>query len=92
MSDQHAINKIFAQALWEIQSLLHGYLGNEASGDLSVRQAAHLSFALQNEALAVLEGKYFDAEQAIIKIKVVDEIFDENFSVNFAEALNSEQN
>jgi hypothetical protein len=41
--------------------LLSGYLGTQSSGDISVRQAAHLAYALHNEALAILERGIFDA-------------------------------
>ena len=48
--------KILAQALFEIRLLLSNYLGSDNSADLCVRLAAHLAYALHNEALSVMEG------------------------------------
>lgn len=42
--------KVLAQAIYEIRVLLSGYLGSENEGELPVRQAAHLAYALHNQA------------------------------------------
>ncbi len=70
--------QIMAQAIYEIRVLLAGYLGSQCEGDPLVRQAAHLSYALHNEALAVLEGRGFDESAAISKIQAVDELFNQD--------------
>jgi hypothetical protein len=82
--------KILAQAIYEIRILLSGYLGSEADGDIAVREAAHLAYALHNEALAVLDGKSFNEKQAITKIGAVDAIFNESFSPRFAGLVQDE--
>lgn len=83
--------QILAQALYEVQSLLRGYLGSHAEGDILVRQAAHLSYALHNEALAVLEGSNFDEQSAISKIKAVDTMFGESFAPRFMGLIQSDK-
>ena len=59
MPNHQSQAKILAQAIYEIRLLLSGYLGSQNKGDTSVREAAHLAYALHNEALAVIEGKDF---------------------------------
>ena len=54
-----------AQAVYEIRQLVSSYLGSENEGDPVVRRAAHLAYALHNEALAVLENRTFDCEKAV---------------------------
>lgn len=55
--EQKAIHtKAVALALYQIRILLSDYLGSQNEGDIVVRQAAHLAYALHNEALAVVEG------------------------------------
>lgn len=46
-------NKILAFAVYELRLLLAGHLGSEATADPAVRAAAHLAYALHNQALAV---------------------------------------
>jgi hypothetical protein len=74
--------KILAQAIFDIRLLLSGYLGSNAvvDADESVRLAAHMAYALHNEAFSILNGQEFDNLQAVEKIKVVDQIFSENIS------------
>jgi hypothetical protein len=61
VDQSEAHGKAVALALYQVRVLLSGYLGSQATGDISVRQAAHLAYALHNEALAILEGGSFDA-------------------------------
>lgn len=75
--------QILAQAVYEIRQLLSGYLGSEATGDIDVRKAAHLAYALHNEALAVLDDKTFNEQNAISKVSTVDVMFNESFSSRF---------
>lgn len=72
-------SKILAFAVYELRLLLAGQLGIDGSGDSSVRAAAHLAYALHNQALAVLEGRSFDTTEAVKAIAKVDEQFGENF-------------
>ena len=75
--------KILAQGIYEIRLLLSGFLGSQNDGDPLARRAAHLAYALHNEALCVLEGGAFDCKQAVDKISAVDRMFNENFAPRF---------
>ncbi|TWO72520.1 hypothetical protein FN976_05515 [Caenimonas sedimenti] len=83
--DQH---QILAFALYELRLLLAGHLGPDSGSEPAVRAAAHLAYALHNQALAVLEGKSFDRAQALRAIAAVDERFGENFMQQLSEAMN----
>jgi hypothetical protein len=63
---------ILAHALYEIRILLSPYLGANNKDPIEVRVAAHLAYALHNEALAVAEGQHFDVEAALAKVKAID--------------------
>lgn len=71
--------KIMAFAVFELRLLLAGHLGNAGHGEPAVRAAAHLAYALHNQALAVLEGKSFDTAEALAAIAKVDQVVGENF-------------
>ena len=75
--------RLLAHALYEIRVLLAGYLGSTNEGDPVVRRAAHLAYALHNEALAVMEGRSFSIEGAIAKLAAVDSIFGERYAERF---------
>ena len=75
---------MLAQAIYEIRLLLSGYLGSGAEGDECVRAAAHLSYALHNEALAVMNGGSFDPEEALAKLKAVDRMFSLDLAERFS--------
>ncbi|MDO9029913.1 MULTISPECIES: hypothetical protein [Hydrogenophaga] len=64
--------KVLAQALYEIRLLLSEYLGSEIEADMSVRTAAHIAYALHNDALAVLDGGSFDATEAVKRVEAID--------------------
>jgi len=67
--EQSALHaKTVALALYQIRVLLSGYLGSQSEGDMSVRQAAHLAYALHNEALALVEGGSFDSAGVIRRL------------------------
>jgi hypothetical protein len=80
MLNNQSQTKILAQAIYEIRQLLSGYLGSSNKGDIAVREGAYLSYALHNEALAIIENKSFDSNQAIAKINAVDKMFDKDFA------------
>jgi hypothetical protein len=82
--------KILAFAVFELRLLLAGHLGSNAVGEPSVRAAAHLAYALHNQALAVLEGRQFNPTEAIEAIARVDRMFGENFVQQFSEISNRE--
>ena len=63
-----------ALALFQIRVLLSGYLGSADGGDPCVRQAAHLAYALHEEARKLLEGGDFDAGVMASRLAAVDEM------------------
>ncbi|MDF3071570.1 MAG: hypothetical protein K0R38_7171 [Polyangiaceae bacterium] len=74
-------------ALYQIRVLLSGYLGSQSNADISVRQAAHLAYALHNEALAVVEGGSFDAEAVARRLAAVDAMLGSEFTQLFNQVL-----
>ena len=67
--------RLMSAAIYEIRGLLSGFLGSGNEGESCVRLAAHLAYALHNEALAVLEGEgEFELETALARIKRAEEI------------------
>ena len=79
-SDQE---KVMALAVYEIRLLLSSYLGSENGGDMVVRQAAHLAYALHNQALAILDGKTFDVPESIDALKFSDTVLGAGFTEKF---------
>lgn len=82
--------RVLAQTVYEIRILLAGYLGGDAQCELPVRQAAHLAYALHNEAASVSAGGTFDLETSLVKIKRVDEMLGSRFEAAIVEALSSQ--
>jgi len=83
MPNTHSQAKILAQGIYEIRQLLSAFLGSENAGDPCVRRAAHLAYALHNEALAVIDGGTFDASKAVDNVRAVDRMFEESFAERF---------
>lgn len=83
MSEHSEEAKVLALAVFEIRVLLADYLGSENKGDLPVRQAAHLAYALHNQALAVLEGKSFNVVEAINGFGFADQVLGARFAEHF---------
>lgn len=75
--------KVLAQALFEIRLHLSRYLGNEVDADMSVRIAAHLAYALHNDALAVLEGRPFNVAEAVKRVEAIDSILGVKTGLDF---------
>ena len=87
MSEQINEAKMLALALYEIRILLSSYLGSENSGPIEVRTAAHLAYALHNEALAMLEGRSINIQDALDKVRAIDGILNVNVGADFAVSL-----
>jgi len=66
--------RILALALMEIRVLLADYLGSRADAHMSIRVAAHLAYALHNEAEAASNNSDFQVEEARAKIAAIDQI------------------
>jgi hypothetical protein len=77
--------------LFELRLLLAGHLGSDAKSKPDVRAAAHLAYALHNQALAALNNKAFDTHQALEAIARVDAELGENFMQQLSEAVNREE-
>ncbi|WAC63715.1 hypothetical protein OVA13_02680 [Pseudoxanthomonas sp. SL93] len=87
MTDQTDQIKVLAFALYEMRLLLAGYLGSDNPGDHPVRVAAHLAYALHNQAHAAWQyGESFDAASAISSIASVDKLLGSNLMQQFAQA------
>ena len=56
-------------------------------GNINVRQAAHLAYALHNEALAVVEDRAFDPAAAVRRLKAVDAMLGSEFAATFGALL-----
>ena len=78
--------KILAHAIFEIRVLLSSYLGSSTHGDLAVREAANLAYALHNQALSSLAGQSFDTDSAYSSIASVDKLLNTNLVTRFAKS------
>ncbi len=87
MAEHSEEAKVLAQAVFEIRVLLADYLASGNTGYLPVRQAAHLAYALHNEALAVLEGRDFNVAEAISGLGFADRVLGAGFAERFKRAL-----
>lgn len=59
--------ELIANALCEIRLLLSSYLGSKNDAPLDVRVAAHLAYALHNEASTLSVGGSFDVTTALAR-------------------------
>lgn len=66
--------RILAAAIYQIRILLSGALGSASDSPAEVRAAAHIAYALHNEALAIFEGGSFEPAEALAKLKAIDNI------------------
>ena len=88
MADTPSQHQVLAFVVYELRLLLAGHLGSDSKAEPAVRVAAHLAYALHNEALAVLEGRSFDPSRAIEAIRRVDTEFGENSLQRLSEVVN----
>lgn len=79
--------QILAFAVYEIRLLLAGHLGSDCSSDLAVRTAAHLAYALHNQAESVLQGHSFDPQRAIASLANVDRLLAADLQNRLAMAI-----
>ena len=78
MNIDSAEARLLANALYEIRVLLSPYIGSKVDAPMEVRLAAHLAYALHNEALAITEGSGFDVRAALRKVSAIDNILHVN--------------
>ena len=81
-------DQVLAFAIYEIRLLLAHHLGSEDTPDPAVKAAAHLAYALHNQADAILQGGTFEPEQATEALSSVDRILATNFQARFLQAIN----
>jgi hypothetical protein len=81
--------RILAQALFEIRVLLAGYLGSQNSADMEVRRAAHLAYAVHNEALAVVEDRQFNPIDFLTRLQAMDAMLGSAFATRFRDLLDA---
>lgn len=85
--------ELLAAALLEIRILLADCLGSVNDAPLRTRIAAHLAYALHNEAEAVHEGRPVDANAALARISAIDAILGvedgKRFVQNFQSRMDS---
>ncbi len=74
MSIDNTESKLIANALYEIRLLLSPYLGSENDAPHDVRLAAHVAYALHDEAAALIEAERFDVETALRKVAAIDNV------------------
>ncbi|PKH19272.1 hypothetical protein [Pseudomonas fluorescens] len=66
--------RLLALALLEIRTLLADYLGTDVDASMSVRVAAHMAYALHNEAEVAYNNVDFQIANASFKIAAIDQI------------------
>jgi hypothetical protein len=71
---QNDQTRLLALALLEIRTLLSDYLGSVVDAPASVRVAAHIAYALHNEAEAAYSNADFQIDHATPKIAAIDQI------------------
>jgi hypothetical protein len=80
-NSEHA--RLMAAAVYELRLLLSDHLGSECESDPSLRLAAHLAYALHNEALAMFErDETFDLDAARNRIKAAESIVGDTYADN----------
>ena len=82
--------QLLAFAVYEIRLLLSGHLGSECDSHPSIRAAAHLSYALHDEADAAMHGGSFDVVQAVARLGAVDRMLATDFQDRLAKATGRE--
>lgn len=83
--------QLIANALSEIRSLLSSCLGAENEAPLEVRLAAHIPYALHNEAAGLVDGSGFDVNAALRKVAAIDNILPGNDGGRLASAWTFER-
>ena len=80
-------NQLLAFAVYEIRQLLAHHLGRDDTSDPAVKAAAHLAYALHNQADAILQGRTFDPQQAIESLSALDGMLATNFQARLLQSV-----
>ena len=83
--------KILAQAVYDLRLLLSNHLGSPFEGASSEKIAAHLSYALHNDALAIIRNREedFDIEKTIKTLNHLDSLFGNEPNSCFKNVINA---
>ena len=93
MESQDQKIKILAQALYEIRLLLSNHLGSPFDGASPEKVAAHLSYALHNDALAILNNREGDfvIEETLKTLNHLDNLFGNEPNSSFKNVINAKK-
>jgi len=87
-----AQTKLIANALYEIRLLLSPYIGSENEAPADVRFAAHLAYALHNEAASFAAGTGFDVSFALKNVAAIDSVLGTDDGRRLAKLWSTESN
>lgn len=79
--------EMLAFAVYEMRSLLADHLGSQCQSPMSLRIAAHLAYALHDDAQALLEGRSSNVEHAERRIKAIDGLLGTNLANRMAASV-----
>ncbi|SMP78257.1 hypothetical protein SAMN06265222_12516 [Neorhodopirellula lusitana] len=80
-NSEHA--RMMAAAVYELRLLLSDHLGSDCDSDPCLRLAAHLAYALHNEAFTMLErDETFDLDTARRRIRTAESIVGDTYADN----------
>jgi len=85
--------KVLAQAVYELRLLLSNNLGSPFDGASSEKVAAHLSYALHNDALAIIENREDDfvVEETLKTLNHLDSLFGNEPNSCFKNVINAKK-
>ncbi len=85
--------QILAQAVYELRLLLSSHLGSPFDEASAEKIAAHLSYALHNDALAIIENREDDfvVEATLKRLNHVDGLFGNKPNSSFKNVVNAKK-
>ena len=84
--------ELLAAALLQIRMLLADCLGSVNDAPLQTRIAAHLAYALHNEAEAISDGRSVDVDAALARIAAIDFVLGVEDGKRFVQNFHSRMN
>jgi hypothetical protein len=88
-TSMHNETELLAAALHHIRILLADCLGSVNDAPLKTRIAAHLAYALHNEAETVLEGRPINLKAALARIAAMDSVLGVDDGTRFVQDFQS---
>jgi len=85
--------RVLAQAVYELRLLLSNHLGSPFDDGPSEKVAAHLSYALHNDALAIIENREDDfvLEETFKTLNHLDNLFGNEPNSCFKNVINAKK-